>query len=44
MEDEEMGDGYYMYMYEIEDVFGAVYDTDPVVMQVEGDTVNTITE
>ena len=44
MEDEDMGDGYYMYMFEITDIFGVEYDTEPVIMQVEGDTVYQIAE
>ena len=39
-----MGDGYYMYMFEITDIFGVEYDTEPVIMQVEGDTVYQIAE
>ena len=37
--DEDMGDGTYMYMFEIEDMFGREYDADPVVMQAEGDSI-----
>lgn len=44
MEDEDMGDGNYMYMFEITDLFGVEYDTDPVVMQVDGDTIYQIAE
>lgn len=39
MEDEDLGDGFFLYMYEIEDMFGTEYDTDPVEMQVDGDTI-----
>ena len=39
MEDEDLGDGFFLYMYEIEDLFGTEYDTDPVEMQVDGDTI-----
>ncbi len=30
MEDEDMGDGYYMYMFEIRGIFGTEYETAPV--------------
>ncbi|MGN0362397.1 MAG: clostripain-related cysteine peptidase [Bilifractor sp.] len=39
MEDEDMGDGFFLYMYEITDVFGNTYDTDPIEMQAEGDSI-----
>lgn len=44
MQDEDMGDGFYMYMFEIEDTFGAEYDADPVVMEAAGDTIYPIME
>jgi len=44
MEDEDMGDGFYMYMFEIEDMFGVEYDADPVVMEAAGDTIYPIME
>ena len=39
MEDVELGDGFFLYMYEIKDLYGNEYDTDPVEMQVDGDTI-----
>lgn len=39
MEDTDMGDGLFLYMYEIRDIFGTTYDTDPVEMQAEGDSI-----
>lgn len=44
MEDQDMGDGSYMYMFEITDVFGVEYDTEPVVMVADGDTIYQISE
>ncbi len=35
MTDEEMGDGSFYYMFEIEDIFGNVTECDPVVMEIE---------
>ncbi|MCC6094045.1 MAG: clostripain-related cysteine peptidase [Eubacterium sp.] len=39
MEDEDLGDGFFLYMYEITDIFGNTYDSDPVEMQAEGDSI-----
>ncbi|MDD5880869.1 hypothetical protein, partial [Stecheria intestinalis] len=44
MEDQDMGDGSYMYMFEITDVFGVEYDTEPVVMVADGDAIYQIAE
>lgn len=37
-------DGIYMYMFEIKDIFGVEYDTEPVVMEAAGDTIYSIME
>ena len=42
MQGEDMGDGCYMYMFEIEDIFGVEYDAEPVVMEAAGDTIYPI--
>jgi hypothetical protein len=42
MQGEDMGDGFYMYMFEIEDIFGVEYDAEPVVMEAAGDTIYPI--
>ena len=42
--DEDMGDGTYMYMFEIVDMFGREYDAEPVVMQAEGDNIYQIAD
>ncbi len=40
MTDEEMGDGSFYYMFEIEDIFGNVTDCDPVVMEIENGEIS----
>ena len=44
MQNEDMGDGFYMYMFEIKDIFGVEYDTEPAVMEAAGDTIYPIME
>jgi hypothetical protein len=40
MLDEEMADGVFYYMFEIEDIFGNVTECDPVVMEIEDGEIN----
>ncbi len=44
MKDTDLGDGTYMFMYEIEDVFGHEIDADPAELEVKGDTMHWITD
>lgn len=44
MEDTDLGDGTFMYMYEIEDVFGNEIDADAVEIKVEGDDITWLTD
>lgn len=44
MKDTDLGDGTYLFMYEIEDVFGNEINTDPAELEVKGDTMNWLTD
>lgn len=44
MEDTDLGDCTYLFMYEIVDVFGNEIDVDPVELEIEGDNIYWLTD